>query len=97
MFDRVLDRMRKLVRYGEYVVTAHALDAMEDDALTVFDLERCVLTGAIVERQRDRARREWKYLVKGHAIDGSRAMVIGKIGRTGRLVIVTVFLEQCEG
>ena len=43
------------VRFGECVVTAYALDAMEDDALTVFDLERCVLTGAIVERQRDRA------------------------------------------
>ena len=57
MFDQILERMRKLVRYGEYVVTAHALEAMEDDALTVFDVERCVMTGAIIERQRDRARR----------------------------------------
>jgi hypothetical protein len=97
VFDRVLDRMRRLVRFGEYVVTAHALDAMEDDALTVFDLERCVLTGAIVERQRDRARREWKYLVAGYAIDDSPTMVIGKIGRTGRLVIVTVYLGQRGG
>jgi hypothetical protein len=31
VFDRVLDRMRRLVLSGEYVVTAHALDAMEDD------------------------------------------------------------------
>ena len=37
MFDQILERMRKLVRYGEYVVTDHALEAMEDDALTVFD------------------------------------------------------------
>jgi hypothetical protein len=30
------------------------VEAMEDDELTVFDVERCLLRGSIVERQRDR-------------------------------------------
>ena len=58
LFPRILERMREFVRTGRYVMTIHALDAMEDDELTVFDVERCFLTGRIVERQRDRARRE---------------------------------------
>jgi hypothetical protein len=97
VFERVLDRMRRLVREAEYVVTGHALEAMEDDALTVFDVERCLLTGTIVERQRDRARREWKYLVHGRAVDGSRTVVVGRISRTRRLVILTVYLDEPGG
>ena len=50
LFPRILERMRELVRTGRYVMTIHALDAMEDDELTVFDVERCFLTGRIVER-----------------------------------------------
>ena len=96
MFERILERMRKLVRDGEYVVTVHAVEAMEDDELTVFDVERCLLRGSIVERQRDRQRREWKYLFRGQAADGTDMVVVGKIGRTGRLVILTVYLVEGE-
>ena len=92
MFERILERMQKLMRDGQYVVTVHAVEAMEDDELTVFDVERCLLRGSIVERQRDRQRREWKYLVRGQAVDGTAMAVVGKIGRTGRLVVLTVYL-----
>ena len=54
MFERILERMRRLVREGQYVMTVHGVEAMEDDELTVFDVERCLLRGSIVERQRDR-------------------------------------------
>jgi len=53
VFDSVLARMRELVRTSSYVVTTHAEEEMEADRLTVFDLEHCVLTGEIVETQRD--------------------------------------------
>lgn len=96
MFERVLERMRKLVRNSQYVLTLHGQDAMEDDELTIFDVERCLLTGSIVERQRDRQRREWKYLVRGQAIDGTAMVVVAKIGRTRRLVILTVYLVEGE-
>ena len=53
MFDRILRRMRERVRTSQYVMTTHAEEEMQDDDLTVFDVENCLLTGAVVERQRD--------------------------------------------
>ena len=41
-------------------MTIHAGDEMEDDGLTVFDVEECVLSGIVVERQRDETTGEWK-------------------------------------
>lgn len=96
MFERILERMRRLVHESEYVATTHAQEAMEDDELTIFDVERCLLTGRIVERQRDRQRGEWKYLVQGQTLDGSAMVVVAKIGPTGRLVILTVYLVEGE-
>ena len=96
MFERILERMRKLLRGSQYVLTVHGLEAMEDDELTILDVERCLLTGRIVERQRDRERREWKYLVQGQAVDGTPMVVVAKIGRTRRLVILTVYLVEGE-
>ena len=52
MFDRILRRMRELVRTSQYVMTLHAEEEMEADGLSAFDIERCILTGRIVERQR---------------------------------------------
>ncbi|MBI2158805.1 MAG: DUF4258 domain-containing protein [Candidatus Rokubacteria bacterium] len=88
--------MRKLLRGSQYVLTVHGLEAMEDDELTILDVERCLLTGRIVERQRDRQRREWKYLVQGLAVDGTPMVVVAKIGRARRLVILTVYLVEGE-
>ena len=51
MFDRVLRRMRELVRTSRYVLTVHGHEEMEADQLTVFDVEHCILTGKVVERQ----------------------------------------------
>ena len=96
MFERILERMRKLLRGSQYVLTVHGLEAMEDDELTILDVERCLLTGRIVERQRDRERREWKYLVQGQAVDGTPMVVVAKIGRSRRLVILTVYLVEGE-
>ena len=92
VFDRILRRMRELVRDGRYVMTVHGAEEMEDERLTVFDVEHCVLTGQIVERQKDRQTGEWKYLIQGKAIEGDKAMLVAKIGTTGKLVIITVYL-----
>jgi hypothetical protein len=96
VFGRILERMRKLLRGSQYVLTVHGLEAMEDDELTILDVERCLLTGRIVERQRDRQRREWKYLVQGQAVDGTPMVVVARIGRTRRLVILTVYPVEGE-
>ena len=91
MFDRVLRRMRELVRTSSYIMTVHANEEMEADGLTVFDVEHCILTGDIAERQRDRRTGEWKYLVQGRTLSGDEATVVSRIGPTGKLVIITVY------
>jgi hypothetical protein len=35
-------------------MTAHAEEEINDDELSIFDLERCVLTGEVIERQKDK-------------------------------------------
>lgn len=91
MFDRVLRRMRELVRDRQYVMTLHGQDAMEDDDLTIFDVEHCFLTGRISKRQRDRQTGEWKYLVRGEAVGGDDMVAVAKIGGAGRLVVISVY------
>ena len=91
MFDRVLRRMQALVRASEYVVTLHGHEEMEADGLTLYDVEHVILSGRIVERQRDQRTHEWKYLVEGETLDGDAAMVVSKIGPTSKLVVLTVF------
>jgi len=91
MFDRVLRTMRQSVSAGCYVMTLHGQEEMDDDRLSVFDVEHCVLTGEIVERQKDRRTGEWKYLVEGQALSGHRVVVVCEVGPTGKLVIITVY------
>lgn len=54
MHERILQRFRDKIRIRDYVVTLHAEEEMDEDGLSVFDLENAVLTGEIIERQRDR-------------------------------------------
>lgn len=93
MYDRVLNRMRELVRTREYVMTVHAEDEMNSDGLTIYDVESVVLMGQITERQRDPASAEWKYLVNGQSLAGDGATVVAKFGPAGKLVFITVFRE----
>lgn len=91
MFQRILKQMRDKVRGRQYVMTLHAEEEMSDDELTIFDVERGILTGEIVERQKDIQTGEWKYLVKGQTVANDDIMVVGKISLTGKLVIITVY------
>ena len=93
MFNRVLERMRERIHRRQYVMTVHAADEMEDDNLTVLDVESGVLTGRIVERQRDRDAGEWKYLVRGESLAESKIVVAAKLSMTGQLVIITVYRD----
>ncbi len=96
MFDRVLRRMRDLVRGGLYVMTVHGQEEMEADGLILDDVEHVVLTGEVVERQKDQQTGEAKYLLVGSSMNDERTRVVAKIGPTGRLVIITVYLSTSE-
>ena len=91
MFQRILKQIREKVRQRQYVVTLHAEEEMSDDNLSIFDVERSLLTGEIVERQKDVVTGEWKYLVKGDTVAGDEMMTVAKISPTGKLVIITVY------
>jgi hypothetical protein len=84
--------LRHLIRTLNYVVSTHAADELEDDNLSILDLENIVLTGQIVERQRDRQTRETKYVVQGVTLEGAVAEVVSKISAGGKLFIITVYL-----
>jgi hypothetical protein len=93
MFDRILKRMRQLVRARQYVMSLHAEEEMDADDLTIFDMESVILTGGIIERQKDQVSAEWKYLVSGQTILGDGAIVVAKLSPTGKLVFITVYRE----
>jgi Domain of unknown function (DUF4258) len=84
--------LRQLIRSLRYVVSTHAAEELEDDNLSILDLENIVLTGQVKERQRDLQSREVKYVVEGVTLDGSAAQVVLKAGFGGRLVVITVYL-----
>jgi hypothetical protein len=93
VFSRAQKRMRELVRRGQYVMTTHADEEADEDSLSILDIESVVLTGSILERQRDSETREWKYVVLGETLDGRVGCVVTKFGLVGRLYILTVYAE----
>jgi hypothetical protein len=83
--------MREKVRRREYIVAFHARKEMNDDELTIYDIERGILTGEILERQQDKVTAEWKYRIRGETIGCTRIEIIAKISPTNKLVIITVY------
>ena len=92
MFNRFLNAIRDKVRSRQYVVTLHAEEEMDDD-LSIFDIESGILPGKITERQKDVTSSEAKYVVRGQTLLGDDIFVVGKLGPTGKLVIITVYRE----
>jgi len=70
----------------------HAVEELDDDNLTIFDLENIIFTGQIIARQRDRKTREVKCIVYGVTLAGAPAETVVKLGSTGKLVVITVYL-----
>jgi len=70
-------------------MTVHAHEEMAADALTWGDAEQVLLTGEIVERQKDKQTNEAKYVLEGGASNATR--VVTKISPSGRLVIITLY------
>jgi len=91
MYDYIMRRMREKIRTRQYVMTIHAEEEMDDDNLSIFDVEHSIITGRIIERQKDRVTAEWKYLVEGETIEGGQVVVVAKLSVTGKLVIITMY------
>jgi len=87
-----ITQVRDLVRSLNYVVSLHAAEELEDDNLTILDLENIILTGRIVERQKDSQTRETKIVIRGRTLDDREAEAVVKVGHTGVLYVITVYL-----
>ena len=88
--------MRDLIRSLDYVMTIHGEEEMENDGLSILDVESAILTGEITEHQRDLNTAESKHLVTGKTLDDTDVTVVAKLGPTGKLVIITVYKEEDE-
>ncbi|OGW04937.1 MAG: hypothetical protein A2889_09840 [Nitrospinae bacterium RIFCSPLOWO2_01_FULL_39_10] len=92
MFNRILKEMKDKIRGRKYVMTIHGEEEMNNDCLSIYDVESGILTGKIVERQKDKVTDEWKYRIIGQTVDGSEVGVVAKLSPTGKLVIITVYV-----
>lgn len=92
MSDRILKEMRNKIRNREYIMTIHGEEEMDNDSLSIYDIEHCILTGKILERQKDKATAELKYRVNGKSLSGSEVEIVAKLSPTGKLVIITVYV-----
>jgi hypothetical protein len=92
MGQATISLFRRLIRTLNYAVSTHATEELEDDNLTILDLENIILTGQVKERQRDAQTRESKCVIAGISLDGAPAEAVVKIGFTGKLVVITVYL-----
>ena len=55
MYDRLLKRMRELIRTRQYIMSLHAEDEMEADGLTIFEerpmvCDMCGKSGAVIRQ-----------------------------------------------
>ena len=92
MVKATISHFRHLIRTLNYFVSTHAAEELEDDHLTILDLENIILTGQVAARQRDSRTREIKYVIKGITLHGESAEAVIKVGFTGKLFVITVYL-----
>jgi hypothetical protein len=84
-------RIKEKIRLRQYDMTAHAMEEMAEDLLTILDVEEAVLSGRIIRAEKDDPRGT-KYVVAGTALD--RQTPVGVVGRflgNGRYLIITVY------
>jgi len=91
----VLRRMRGAIRTERYRISSHANDEMADDMLMASDIERIVLTGAIIRQFTDDPRGT-RYEVLGKAVDGRAAYVVCRFHGPDVLLIITAYAAEVE-
>lgn len=91
MYEDGLAAMQLCVQEGRDSLTDHAYDEMQEDDLFAFDLEQCVYTGTIVERQWDDGFQNWKYVIYGKSSDEENIVVVAQIDRNQTLVFITTY------
>ena len=68
MSSRDIERIREKSRLCQYDISAHAMEEMTEDMLTILDVEESVLSGQVIQVEKDDPRGT-KYVVVGTALD----------------------------
>nr|WP_275974130.1 DUF4258 domain-containing protein [Argonema galeatum] len=79
-------------------MSAHAMEEMAEDLLTILDVEEAVLSGQVIRVEKDDPRGK-KYVVVGTALDRQTSVgVVGRFASSGRYLIITVYeVTEFEG
>ena len=89
MSQRLLEKIRNAILFGDYDLTHHAIDEMAEDGLGIFDIEHAVVTGSIEKTDTDDPRGP-KHTVIGLA-ERTEVGVVGRFKETGIYLIITVY------
>jgi hypothetical protein len=86
-----IDRIRERVRLHQYDMSAHAMEEMAEDFLTIEDVEEAVLNGRVNRVETDDPRGT-RYIIVGTAIDRQTPVgVVGRFASNGRYLVITVY------
>ncbi|XGV96515.1 MAG: DUF4258 domain-containing protein [Leptolyngbya sp. BL-A-14] len=93
-----IDRIREKIRLCQYDMSAHAMEEMAEDGLTILDVEEAILSGQVRRVEKDDPRGT-RYVVMGTALDQETTVgVVGRFASTGRYLIITVYeVTEFEG
>jgi len=93
-----IDRIREKIRLRQYDMSAHAMEEMAEDLLSILDVEEAVLSGQIIRVEKDDPRGT-KYVLVGTALNQQTPVgVVGRFASNGRYLIVTVYeVTELEG
>lgn len=93
-----INRIREKIRLRQYDMSAHAMEEMAEDLLTILDIEEVILSGQVIRIEKDDLRGT-KYVVVGTALDQQTPVgVVGRFASTGRYLIITVYeVTKIEG
>lgn len=92
MYPRILQQVQTLIRQGEYILSVHVENELENDNFTDRDLEAAILNGQIVRRERDPIGRS-KYVIEGTALDGRGLTAVVQPFQTRELVVMVTVYE----
>jgi hypothetical protein len=93
-----IDRIRQKIRLQQYDMSAHAMEEMAEDYLTIIDVETAILNGRVVRIEKDDPRGS-KYIIAGTAVNLQTPVgVVGRFATSGRYLIITVYeITKLEG
>jgi hypothetical protein len=92
MYPCILQQMQAIVQQGDYILSIHVENELENDDFTEQDLESAILNGEIIRRERDAIGRP-KYIIEGTALDGRGLTAVVQPFQTRQLVVIVTTYE----